>query len=691
MKFFEHAEPVWGGEPTDAMNSALGIFWDVPACAGRLRITSSGRFRVFVNGIFAAHGPERAAHGFARVEEWNLAPGLVRPINRVAIEIVSPGIASYYTIKESAFVQAEIITDEGVVAFTAPATCRATALPHRIRKVHRYSFQRSFSEVYRENPRSSAWRSGGPPPCPLTLDKVLAPTLLPRRAPLPEFPIYAAVTVDGFSFVRREPATRWNPRFMAGIGSVSEGFPEGELDRPPLRQWEECNGFEPVEPRQILDVGHGVTFDLLANRTGFPRLHLTVLEACEILLGFDEIRSERRLDIERLSALNLLAWELAPGDYDLESFEPYTLRFMQLLVTRGRVEVQHAEMRGYEGALPPPHPEADPALNAIGLAAWSTLRQNAADLLVDCPSRERAAWLCDSFFSARVTKMLSGSTAFETAFLENYLLCPDPLPALPPGMFPMCYPSDHPNGAFIPQWSLWLILQVRDYAKRGGDAAMVRAYLPRFGRLLEWFAAFESREGLLENLPNWQFIEWSRANDLTDGVNFPTNWLYAAALDAAAELTGDPELTAKAARIRETATRMAWNGQWFVDHAVRQNGELRAEAEATEVCQYYAFFFGAASPASHPELWELLLSCFGPAPVSKSEALLAPANFLPGFTMRFELLARHKCRDLLTAEAKAYLGPMADLTGTLWEHNDTRASCCHAFAANVLHCLDAAD
>lgn len=191
-----------------------------------------------------------------------------------------------------------------------------------------------------------------------------------------------------------------------------------------------------------------------------------------------------------------------------------------------------------------------------------------------------------------------------------------------------------------------------------------------------------------ENLPGWQFIEWSRANELTDGVNFPTNWLYAAALDAMAGLAGDEQLHLRARHIRETTTRLAWNGSWLVDHAVRQEGELRPAPDATETCQYYAFYFDAASPRTHPELWKMLVSGFGPAPSAKATATLSPANFLPGFNLRFELLARNHRGDLLR-EAKAYLGPMADLTGTLWEHNDPRASCCHAFAAHILASLHA--
>ena len=693
MSPFRQAVPVWAGEQQPLINAAVGFFWDVPACRGVLTIACAGRFRLLVNGSFFAHGPERAAHGFARVEEWPIGDALVKPLNRVSIEVVAPGIASYYTIKEPAFLQAEITCGEDVVAHTAPDACEATALPHRLRKVHRYSFQRTFSEAYRVNHGSSVWHSGGAGPAPLAVRAVSGPKLLPRRAPLPVYPVYEASPADRFSFARREVLNRWKPRFIDGIGSVSEGFAEADLEAAPLRAWEECGHLQ-AEPAAltVLAAGQGATYQLPANRTGFIMLQLVVEQPAELILAFDEIRTEFRLDITRADAVNLIAWELAKGNYALESFEPYTLQFMQVFVLRGRLRIDRIALRGYEAPLPKPALASDPPLTAVVEAAWSTIRQNAADLLTDCPSRERAAWLWDSLYSARVANLLSGSTAFETAVLENYLLAPDKLGGLPSGMLPMCYPADHPDGVFIPQWTLWLVLQVQEYAQcRRGDQDVVDRFRPKIQRLFAWFKEYENREGLLEDLPGWQFIEWSSANELVQGVNFPTNWLYAASLAAAANLYGEVPLREKARGIQAETTRLAWNGKWFVDHAVRENDLLLVKPEATETCQYYAFYFGAANPQDHASLWETLLAEFGPLPAETPTLPLGRANFLPGFNMRFELLARYQLRQKLHAEAESFLAKMAERTSTLWEHNDTRASCCHAFAAHILVCLQAID
>ena len=36
---------------------------------------------------------------------------------------------------------------------------------------------------------------------------------------------------------------------------------------------------------------------------------------------------------------------------------------------------------------------------------------------------------------------------------------------IPDGMVPMCYPADAMFGDFIPQWSLWLLLELENYYK----------------------------------------------------------------------------------------------------------------------------------------------------------------------------------------------------------------------------------
>lgn len=162
------------------------------------------------------------------------------------------------------------------------------------------------------------------------------------------------------------------------------------------------------------------------------------------------------------------------------------------------------------------------------------------------PSRERAGWLCDSFFTARVEYVLTGTCTVEKVFLENFLLA-DQFEHLPEGMLPMCYPADHYDGVFIPNWAMWFVLELEEYLVRSGDTELIIRAKKRVFDLLRYLETFENADGLLERLPSWVFVEWSAANDWVQDVNFPSNMLYARMLQAVARLYQEPGLLKKAA------------------------------------------------------------------------------------------------------------------------------------------------
>lgn len=133
-------------------------------------------------------------------------------------------------------------------------------------------------------------------------------------------------------------------------------------------------------------------------------------------------------------------------------------------------------------------------------------------------------------------------------------------------------------------------------------------------------------------------------------LNYPTNMIYAAALDSAARLYDMPELAEKAGRMRESIRKQSFDGTFFVDNALRkEDGKLEVTTNRTEACQYYAFYFGVATTESHPELWRTLVEDFGPGrKKTKAHPEIHPANFLFGNVLRLELLSRDgRARQLL--------------------------------------------
>jgi alpha-L-rhamnosidase len=184
-------------------------------------------------------------------------------------------------------------------------------------------------------------------------------------------------------------------------------------------------------------------------------------------------------------------------------------------------------------------------------------------------------------------------------------------------------------------------------------------------------------------------VEWSLANELTGGMNYPTNMLYTAFLKAGAELYGKAELTEKAEKIADVIRTRSFDGNYFRDHDVRNaQGVLEQMIDRTETCQYYAFYFGIATPETYPVLWEKLTTVFGPDRDAKTvEAEIHQANAFIGNYLRLEILRRYGLREKMLGEIEDYFYVMSQRTGTLWEHMNDMHSCDHGFASYVIYLM----
>ena len=699
---FLSAKPVWLEGREKELNLSVGfrVTFDggIPANAV-LRMTGSTVYRVFVNDGFAGYGPARGPHGYDRVDEWPLRHP---KIETVAIEVAGYNANSYYLLNQPSYFQAEIVAGDTVLASTGGAgkNFEALALDYRVQKAPRYSFQRPFSEVYRLTPGSQKWRTQSGALQPQKLAVQPQRPLLPRIAPYPQFSVRPPRQEVFSGMVKNNPDKKlWTDRAIKNTGPQLIGFPERELDSVPVYEVQRLETatkeassrrLELNTPFRLADHAFSIV-DFGMNDTGFIHATLKCDAPTRVYLVFDEILKGDDVDITRYSCSNVVTYDLtAPGAYQVESFEPYTLRYLKIITVGAPCEVSGIALREYV------NPDADRAkfassdkdLDRIFEAARETFKQNAVDTFTDCPGRERAGWLCDSFFSGRTARCLCGNTGMERLFFQNYLL-PQKFEFLPDGMLPMCYPADHNDKNFIPNWAMWFVIELDEYLARSGDREMVDALRPRVLALLDYFKAFKNSDGLLEKLKGWVFVEWSRANALVQDVNYPSNMTYAEVLSCAARLYGMPGLEAEAAAIRDTVRKQSYNGTFFVDNALRQpDGTLKPSGECTETCQYYAFFFKTATPQTHPELWATLRDDFGPKRrAGNKHPSIHFANAFIGNYLRLELLSRQGLSAQILDETKGYLLKMADQTGTLWENDDTSASCCHGFAGHAAYML----
>ena len=431
------------------------------------------------------------------------------------------------------------------------------------------------------------------------------------------------------------------------------------------------------------------TVDFLRAITGFFEVKVKAKNAGSVYIIYDELlwhergKGENYVAFDRNTTSNVCKWQFEKaGEYSVTTFEPYTCRYACIVYDEG-LDVEFS-IRDYEN----PNADrlqltcADKRVEKILEAARATLAQNAVDLLTDCPSRERAGWLSDSYFSSVAERIFTGENQVEKSFLDNYAKAEEE--QLPKGMIPMCYPSDFLESVYIPNWAFWFIMEIDKYAQiYGVDEAVLGAKDTVLG-ILQFFAGYENELGLLENLESWVFIEWSEANDADHicGVNIPSNMEYAACLKVAGKLYDIPSFMTKADDINQKIKTLAYDGKFFVDNLIRnEEGKLVQSGLLTEVCQYYAFWFGCADKHEYADLYKELMDNMG---TNRKEGYLpnvGKPNVMYGLYMRVDLLMRDGEREKVFDECIRLFEPMAERTGTLWEHNAIYASCNHGFAS----------
>ncbi len=704
--YFQKARPVWLAGCGEEMNVTGGFRARFTVREGEpleLCMASSTFYHVYVDGKPFAFGPTRCAHGFFRVDEWTLTDRFAPGEHWLAAEVLGYRINGFDTLDQPVFLQLELRQNGAPVCWTEPAgaTVEACRLHDRVQKVQRYDFQRGFAEYYRLDASYGKWRTGGIWQ-PSAQAAAPSGTLLPRALPPYTFAELAPEALIGEGTVGRAeapwPYTR--DRSVELVGSVLKGFPEQELERYLSRDLEGlCTQMtdmtvSPYDRTQELCLRDGTCRMLRMDRihTGFLCLTVRCEAPVTVIALYDEVLMEGDIEAYRQRAVNAVWLELQPGEYVFQSSDPVDFRYLKLVVLGGDCRITDVHLR--ELACPLPLQSAytgtDDELRRIYEAAVETFRQNAPDIFVDCPSRERGGWLCDSYFTAKTEYLLTGENRMERLFLEDYLL-PGRFPDVPDGMIPMCYPADHYDHAFIPNWAMWFILELREYERRTGDRELIERARERVYGILGYFRRFLNEDGLLEKLDGWIFVEWSEAAQLVQDVNYPTNMLYAAVLEAVNTLYGDAEAGRQAERMRETIRRQSFDGMWFKDNAVRENGRLVRGTRSTEVCQYYAFFFGTATPAQYPGLWERLRTELRPERPAEVWPELAPINVLPGVSLRMSLLHRYGCGEQLLQELRELLMYMVERTGTLWENKLPSASCVHGFISFMATFIDRHD
>ncbi len=688
---------IWAKNLIERINTTLAFSYDFgKETEFDLKCVVASCYKIYVDGEFLAFGPQRSAHGYARIMEYK-AKGKV-----VTFLVYSPYINSFCWIKQKPYFACEMVAGNKVIT-AQDFTCRF--LNDRVQKVPKYSYQRCFLEIYKvEEDRRSVIMGQSDIPTIETCE-VDIPKLLPAYVNEPKYNLhYPVKTVSRGEVEIDESIPVWREYMIHDLvgkkvanDSEDKLFGIGVAEGYTADEWEEASldevikfVYNPSEDYKnsdlyykILDFGRGIT--------SFSELKVTAENDGVLYLIFDELLSEDKrgvqfVNFKRQGWTNVIKWNIKKGgEFNLASFEPYTVRYACIVASKGiSADIR---LRDYE------NPDcydftldcADERVQKIISAAKATFAQNAVDVLTDCPSRERAGWLCDSYFSSESEFLLTGRNDVERTFLENYAL--SEYTVFPKGMVQMCYPAD-PYDTYIPNWGMFYLLELEKFARRyGKDDKLVKDSLCKVQGLVDYFEKFENELCLLEDLEGWVFVEWSDAGqkERLCGVNTVSNITYARALVSAGYLLDNDKYIKKAQVMRKNIKEYAFNGEFFVDNLVRdESGKLIRTEYLSEVCQYAAFWFECATKEEYSATYAELMNNLGVQRKDGYRPEIAKANVFYGLYMRMDLIVREGKKNVVLDECIKLFLPMAERTGTLWELNDPGASCNHGFASYVL-------
>lgn len=692
-KYFEKALPIFPKGYIDEKNVSVLFIEDFHKYEDvTLTIAGEIEFHIYLNGQLIGYGPVRAAHNYHRVSKYNLTNLLEN--NRLAIILASYRVNNFDRISEPPFIQYELKSGEKVICHSYLNT-KSYLYEPRYRKVTRLSYQRAFSESYNDKLTNDIFKYGYEINYQKAeLIKNEYGHLIDNNVHYPLLNEVPFVLKEKDSVSTDESVKPYEDRYM--YNKASGVFDKDEWEVDPNKVVSQFVHQKIKLDNNVLNANQSLAYESHISVTGLVKLDIDVLEDSELYVYFDEISSSKdMIDFKfyRNTTHNIVLYQLKKGHYQLISFSPYTAKYLRVTNLKGQCVVNNVSMVLIE------NPDSyrlqyefdDDKLKLIFDAARNTFASNAFDVLTDCPSRERAGWLCDGYFTGRSERLFTGYNFVEDNFLENYALY-QYHGDVEKGMVPMCYPGDFfGNDQYIPNWAMFYVVELHSLLSRENNKELLQKSVNNLFGLVQFFKKYENEYGLLENLENWVFVEWSPANDEDSikGVNIPSNALYASFLQCSGELLNDQSLIEKAKHIRKMIKELAFNGEFFVDNLIRnEKGQLVQNNRVGETTLYYLFDFDVISKEEYPALFDKMVNLFGPTrDATKVYPDIYKSNAFIGDYLRLEVLLKYQRYDEVLKEAVDYFYNMAVVTGTLWEHEFVHGSLNHGFAsyaANII-------
>ena len=188
-----------------------------------------------------------------------------------------------------------------------------------------------------------------------------------------------------------------------------------------------------------------------------------------------------------------------------------------------------------EGEFSSPQDETLADIRRIGSRA---MQMCAHEMLFDCPYYEQQMYPGDTRVQLNVLSAFSRDERMIRRAIELYDLA-----TRDDGMCPFNWPTrgTQEGGAY----TLCYLLMYGDYVRNHGDENWLRARLPGYRKSLAGLEFYENAEGLLEDLPGWNFMDWvvgwdadgtAPASRFREGLNAEINLFWLLVQQGAAQV-----------------------------------------------------------------------------------------------------------------------------------------------------------
>lgn len=709
MYQFFKAKAIWGSQLSQEYNQFLGfhrsLFLSSPLTL-TISIAARNYYRLYINGDMIANGPARTAKHFCRVDEITLT--LSGKVD-IALEVAAYDSPEHYCndcTLESGMLTAEVRTpDQTVLAYTGDELWHYFELSYRDSYAETMSHSREIIEVYHLDETSYQWRFGvGKYQKPVILNEPI--TYLERRSPYPTYqPFLFPMLLDVCDIVpsdgketdsNLEIAKIFKSEWYASLPKencfLNSLINEVEAPFTGTYHYEaSMAGFYPVTSAvsqsdraiKICPGEHPAAFIWALNRSevGFLDLQLTVEKNTIVdFINTDYLENNGSVKPNTY----ITRYTLQPGSYHLTTFEPKLVKYLKLIFrTKGTVNFSVPKLLNYTY----PASEdcfflcSDHDLNSIYRASKHTLKLNTLDIFMDCPQRERAGWLCDSYFTSTGAWQLFGDLSVEKDFIENFMLTDSD--EIWNAFFPEVYPASktNPSDPGIRSWSFWLIAELADYCERSGDIAFIEFCRKRVTHFIDGMLSLRGESGLLENM-DCLFVDWSLSNKnfCLEPISIPCNCLAVYILEKMAHIYQNSDWEQAAAAMRKIIEDLDSSVSIFGgggDSAKLLDGTLQRGDCPTE--SGIALELWSGFHRKDKKYIRDFAERMGVSPLLPADPNIGKANLFIGLMIRFDVLAKLDEIEALIRDLRAlYLPELSIETETLFE-GVTEKSGCHGF------------